>query len=104
MSRFDQGRWNRVLVWTGAALTWGTALMAARFEPATGREDSVSQPSQIETIAAGRVMPNLPDQGLVVIRSGKDRANQTTAQSSQIVPSQTSQAPATSPEMVSSGS
>ena len=85
MSRFDQGRWNRILVWTGAALTWGSALVAARFEPIPGGDDSISEPGQSETIDAGGVMPNLPDRGLVVIRTGRAQNDESGAQPTQTV-------------------
>jgi len=98
MSRFEQGRWNRILVWTGAALAWGSAVMAARFEPIPGAEASSSQPGEVETVEVEGLMPHPPARGLIVIRYGKDQAIQVPAPPTQ------SPAPAVAPELMSSGS
>ena len=99
MSRFAQGRWNRILVWTGAALAWGSALVATLLEPPRGQEPPLDSPGQTQTVVASPMMPNLPDQGLVVIRSGKAQ----TVESSPL-PAQTVPEPVLAPEMTSSGS
>ena len=52
MSRFDQGRWNRILVWTGAGLAWGSALIAGPLLPASSESTSVSGAGANETIGA----------------------------------------------------
>jgi hypothetical protein len=98
MSRFEHGRWNRILVWTGAALAWGSAVIAARFEPIPGGEASTSQTGQVETVEVERVMPNPPARGLIVIRYGKEQAIQVPAPPTQNL------APAVAPELTSSGS
>lgn len=74
MSRFDQGRWNRVVVWTGAALAWGSAFVATRLEP---ERDAPQEPAP----AAAQVddemrapFPVLPAQGIVVIRQAGSTA------------------------------
>jgi hypothetical protein len=68
MSRFDQGRWSRVVVWTGAALAWGSALVAARLEP--GREvPANSPPSSVQVDTEGlAAFPVPPEQGILVLR------------------------------------
>ncbi len=99
MSRFAQGRWNRILVWTGAALAWGSALVATLLEPPRGQEPPLEPPGQMQTVDASPVMPNLPEQGLVVIRSGNAQTVEPSA-----LPAQTVPAPALAPEMTSSGS
>ncbi len=69
MSRFDAGRWNRILIWTGAALAWATALVVSRLEPA--REiDAAPDPVAIPTadVSAGAIMPNPAPLGLVILR------------------------------------
>ena len=67
MSRFAQGRWKRVLVWTGAVLTWGTTLVATRLE-LDRRIDEEPGAGQVETFTTRPVMPRAPTQGLLVIR------------------------------------
>lgn len=68
MSRFDQGRWNRILVWTGATLAWGTALVAARAEPAQVTGSVPPAAGQVVADSRQAVMPTPPSQGLVVLR------------------------------------
>lgn len=99
MSRFAEGRWNRIVVWTGAALAWGSALVGTLLEPPRDQEPPLDTPGQMQTVDASLVMPNLPDQGLVVIRSGRAHAVESSALPAQTVPS-----PALAPEMTSSGS
>ena len=68
MSRFDRGRWNRVVVWTGAALAWGSALVAARLEP---DRDVPPAPAPIPAqtgVEASAAFPVPPESGIVVIR------------------------------------
>jgi len=68
MSRFDRGRWHRILVWTGASLAWGTAFVTARAD-ASGSTGS-GQPSegQVASVSPQPGMPALPAQGLVILR------------------------------------
>jgi hypothetical protein len=68
MSRFDQGRWNRILVWTGATLAWGTALVAARAEPAQVTSSVRPAEGQVATDSLQAGMPTPPSQGLVILR------------------------------------
>jgi hypothetical protein len=68
MSRFDQGRWNRILVWTGATLAWGTALVAARAEPAQVASSVPPAEGQVATDSRQAAMPTPPAQGLVILR------------------------------------
>lgn len=70
MSRFDAGRWNRILIWTGAALAWSTALVVSRLEPAREVDASRLEPVAAETADWSRqsVMPNPAPLGLVILR------------------------------------
>jgi len=68
MSRFDQGRWNRILVWTGATLAWGTALVAARAEPAQVTSSVPPAEAQVAADSLQAAMPTPPSQGLVILR------------------------------------
>lgn len=70
MSRFRNARWAVIGVWTGAAITWGTAAVVARqpaqTEPAEG---AVPEPAPIASErVAEPTIPAAPDGGLVVIR------------------------------------
>ncbi|HLF43167.1 MAG TPA: hypothetical protein VJA46_06525 [Acidimicrobiia bacterium] len=68
MSRFDPGRWNRILIWTGAALAWGTAIIVSWLEPA--REVDASQPEPAVTVDSSlqAIMPRPAPMGLVILR------------------------------------
>ena len=68
MSRFGRGRWNRILVWTGATLAWGTALIAARAEPPQVDSSVPPAEGQVATDSLQAVMPTPPSQGLVILR------------------------------------
>jgi len=70
MSRFDTPRWNRILVWTGAALAWSTALVVSRLEPARAVEANRPEPVARETADSPQraIMPNPAPQGLVILR------------------------------------
>ena len=98
MTRFDQGRCNRILLWTGAALAWGSAMVAVWIQPASGDEATNPVPGQVERVGAQPAMPGPAHQGLLVIRSGKDQITQADVPPPQIV---STPAP---PEMTSSGS
>ena len=98
MSRFEQGRWNRILVWTGAALAWGSALIAGHLAPASAADAEASEPGQTENIGTQQAMP-APGQGLIVIRVGREQTDQPAVQLSLSPP-----APASAPEIASSGS
>jgi hypothetical protein len=68
MSRFDGGRWQRILVWTGAALAWGTALIASRIDERPQVESTNSSQVQIASVSPQAGMPVAPAQGLVILR------------------------------------
>jgi hypothetical protein len=68
LSRFDQGRWNRVVVWTGAALAWGSALVAARLEPARDLPPAPAPASVPAGVEVETALPVAPEGGIVVIR------------------------------------
>ncbi|HSJ84440.1 MAG TPA: hypothetical protein VLA91_11550 [Acidimicrobiia bacterium] len=68
MSRFDEGRWNRILIWTGAALAWGTALIAARIDEKAQPEPTQPSEGQIASVFHQSALPVAPAQGLVILR------------------------------------
>ncbi|MET0695876.1 MAG: hypothetical protein ABWZ58_00490 [Acidimicrobiia bacterium] len=99
MRRFDQGRWNRILVWTGAGLAWSSALLAGLSAPVSGESTGISGEGGTVKIGAKQAMPDPLDQGLVVIRIGRELNPPPAAP---VVP--TPQASGSAPEMTSSGS
>ena len=70
MSRFDAARWNRILIWTGAALTWGTAMIATWLEPAREVEAAGPEPVARQTAVTSQqpIMPSPAPRGLVILR------------------------------------
>jgi hypothetical protein len=68
MSRFDQGRWNRVVVWTGAALAWGSAFVAARLEPPRDVPNIPAPEVAPAGMEAEAALPIPPEGGILVIR------------------------------------
>jgi len=69
VSRFDASRRNRILVWTGAALAWGTAATMAGHGPVTTNTGVPLPPDPVAADAPGApAMPQAPSGGLVVIR------------------------------------
>ena len=100
MSRFDQGRWSRVVVWTGAALAWGSALVAARLEPGGEAAPEPVPASTQVGVESGAAFPVPPRAGIVVIRQ-----TGATDPSSAVVPAQAVEPqPSPAPAPVSSGS
>jgi hypothetical protein len=67
MTRFTASRWNRILIWTGAALAWGTALVAAKIEPAREGRATASPPSTAPATSLAP-LPEPPSSGLVILR------------------------------------
>lgn len=104
MTRFGQGRWKRILVWTGAVLTWSTTLVAARLETDRGTGEQ-PDPGQVETLTTRPALPRAPEQGLLVIRYQPDEPSLTVAPEPIAIVEPTVEAsPARAPEPVSSGS
>ena len=70
MSRFDAGRWNRILIWTAAALAWGTAVIVSWLEPARELDAGLTGPVAGETAVSSQqpIMPIPAPQGLVILR------------------------------------
>jgi hypothetical protein len=70
MSRFDEGRLARIMVWTGAALAWAGAVTAAALEPlrAQASLSGESSPAEVVTTTLHPVVPTAPAQGLVILR------------------------------------
>lgn len=69
MSRFNASRWGRIVAWTGAALTWGTALTATDFGPLGTRGEVPASPSTIEEgFQQSPPLPAAPRGGLVILR------------------------------------
>ena len=98
MSRFDQGRWNRILVWTGAGLAWSSALLAGPLPLGSSESTNVSVAGASETIGAKQAIPDPLDQGLIVIRLGREVA----PPAAPAAP--TPQASGSAPEVMSRGS
>ncbi len=98
MSRFGDARWQRVAVWSGAALAWGSTLTAAVLEPA---RDIPSAPSpQVEESTPRAPLPVQPRSGLLVVRFQPRAAE--VAQPAAPAPAPVAQAVA--PQPTSSGS
>jgi hypothetical protein len=70
MSRFGEARWQRLAVWSGAALAWSSTITAVVLEPA--RVAPATPPAQIETATPQAPMPARPGSGLLVIRFQPD--------------------------------
>lgn len=73
MSRFDAARRGRILVWTGAALAWGTAITIAGLEPDSTEANTqmaAAPPSISAAVPVSRLaaIPTPPAQGLVILR------------------------------------
>jgi len=69
VSRFDDGRWSRILIWTGAALAWVTAVIAAREAPAESSDpEPIAGIEQIQIVSPQPAIPLPPAPGLVVLR------------------------------------
>lgn len=99
MSRFDGGRWNRVVVWTGAALAWGSVFVATRLEPDGAVPPTVSPVPAQAGVEVSAALPVPPEGGIVVIR----QSGSSTAPAPPPAPSAAS-APGSPPTPVSSGS
>ena len=73
MSRFDTARKGRIVVWTGAALAWGTAVTVAGLEPsgaAAATPSADGAPSATIQLPASEttLLPTRPESGLVILR------------------------------------
>ncbi|HEY7469784.1 MAG TPA: hypothetical protein VIC07_09705 [Acidimicrobiia bacterium] len=70
MSRFNGGRWGRIVVWTGAALAWAGATTAAALEPLRAQTDRPEQPPPADVAASSSLpaLPTMPARGLAIIR------------------------------------
>jgi hypothetical protein len=97
LSRFAEGRWNRVVVWTGAALAWGSTLVAARLEPARDLPPAPAPASAPAGVELGAAVPVAPKGGILVIRRAGEPPSPAGAPAA--VP-----APSPAPAPVSSGS
>lgn len=98
MGRFDRGRWNRVVVWTGAALAWGSAFVAAVLQPGEDVPPAVAPVLAGTNMESTAAFPVPPESGIVVIRqSGSGVAPAT-------VPAAPALSPSPAPAPVSSGS
>ena len=99
MSRFDRGRWNRVVVWTGAALAWGSVFVAARLEPDRDVPPPVPPVPAQAGVESSAGFPAPPDGGIVVIRQSGSSVVPAAAPAPSSAP-----APGSAPTPVSSGS
>jgi hypothetical protein len=97
MSRFDAGRWDRIVIWSAAALAWGTAVVAVTLQP-TGPVPAVEESADLSKAA----MPRPPSKGLVIIRYQQDES--TRSQPVSAVGPAPSVAVQAAPEPASSGS
>lgn len=69
MRRLDSSRIGRILVWTGAGLTWGTVLTGGKLEPLrTGVEAPAPSSTLGVVIEAPTTIPTQPESGLVILR------------------------------------
>lgn len=66
MSRFGNARWQRLAVWSGAALAWGSTITAVILEPARVAHTAPSPQVDITTEQAS--LPAQPAGGLLVLR------------------------------------
>lgn len=98
MSRFDTARRGRILAWTGAALAWGTAVTIAGLEPANAEAATppVDAASAVAPASQVSAMPNLPLQGLVILRY-QPSVDSTPEVRTVYVQQKASQAPSASP-------
>lgn len=99
MSRFGDARWQRVAVWSGAALAWGSTITAVVLEPA--RTGPTTPSPQVEVAATQAPLPALPGSGLLVLRYQPDAAR--SIQPAALAPVPAPAAPA-APQPTSSGS
>lgn len=72
LKRLFPSRWARILVWTGAAVAWGTSAIAVQAVSESAAAESVDEPEiepevqeVLEPVAA---VPTATEKGLVVIR------------------------------------
>ena len=73
MKRLFPSRWARIVAWTGAAVAWGTSIVAVQAAAEQGAtEEPASIPSEepeVQEIPAPlAAVPDSPEQGLVIIR------------------------------------
>lgn len=75
LKRLFPSRWVRILAWTGAAVTWGTSVVAVRAAvPSEPASQPQPEPAPVETAAPATTttpVPTSPEQGLVVLRYTK---------------------------------
>ena len=72
LKRLFPSRWARIVAWTGAAVAWGTsvvAVQAASEQPETNQTTPpIPEPEVQEVPAPMAAVPAAPEKGLVVIR------------------------------------
>lgn len=72
LRRLFPSRWARILAWTGAAVAWGTSVVAVQAaieeQAAEPQPTSDLEPEVVEVPAPVAAVPDLPQDGLVVIR------------------------------------
>ena len=73
LKRLFPSRWARIVAWTGAAVAWGTsvvAVQAASEQPATNETTPPPSPEpEVQEVPAPiAAVPAAPEKGLVVIR------------------------------------
>lgn len=102
MSRFGDARWQRLAVWTGAALAWGSTLTAWALEPSRGGASTPETPesSSIDS-STGSEIPTLPGKGILVVRFQPAPTQEDAPQTVTVV---RAAQPQTAPQPTSSGS
>ncbi|HXV70977.1 MAG TPA: hypothetical protein VEB69_06190 [Acidimicrobiia bacterium] len=75
MSRFSPFRVAAIAVWTGAAVTWGTTVIAPPQQVADPGEPDPQQRAVVDSINEVSI-PEMPSNGLVIIRPPREERNQ----------------------------
>ena len=73
LKRLFPSRWARIVAWTGAAVAWGTSIVAVQAAAEQGAVDQQQpapalEPEVEEVPAPVAAVPAAPEQGLVIIR------------------------------------
>lgn len=74
LRRLFPGRWARIVAWTGAAVAWGTSIVAVQAAAEQTATDEPVPPTpseepEVQEISAPlAAIPDAPEQGLVIIR------------------------------------
>jgi len=103
MSRFDAARWDRIVIWSAAALAWGTAVIATSLQ--TPNAETAPPPATVgeySELAPG-TMPRPTSKGLVILRFTPDGDERSSAVAAS-APTPSTPTALAAPEPASSGS